>query len=135
MNTVFVDANVFLRFFTHDDQGHHEKATTVLGRAAVGELALVAGPPVLFEIAWVLRTAYGQSREKILDVLSAIVAMPGLRLLDGDTAEDAVDRARQADTDFADAYIAAAAVRAGADQVATFSRRPFEHLGAALMDL
>ena len=58
MSAVFVDANVFLRFFTRDDQGHHEKATTLLRRAAAGEIALVAGPPVLFEIAWVLRAAY-----------------------------------------------------------------------------
>jgi predicted nucleic acid-binding protein len=135
VNAVFVDANVFLRFFTLDDRGHHDKAATLLRRAMAGELVLVTGPPVLFEIAWVLRAAYGQSREKILDVLSAILAMPGLHRLDGDTAEEAVDRARQADTGFADAYIAASALRAGAAQVATFNRRHFERLGVALADL
>jgi predicted nucleic acid-binding protein len=59
VSAVFVDAKVFLRFFTQDDQGHHARATMLLRRAAAGEIALVAGPPVLFEIAWVLRTADG----------------------------------------------------------------------------
>jgi predicted nucleic acid-binding protein len=135
VSTVFVDANVFLRFFTLDDDGQHAQAARLLRRAAAGKMALVAGPPILFELAWVLRSAYGQSREKVLDVLDAITTLPGLQLTDGDLAEEAIDRARQARTEYADAYIAVAAVRSGADRLATFNRRHFEHLGVPLADL
>ncbi|MCX5758081.1 MAG: type II toxin-antitoxin system VapC family toxin, partial [Candidatus Hydrogenedentes bacterium] len=79
MKCVFVDSNVFLRFFTQDDAGQYKDAVKLFRDAAVGELELVAGPPVLFEIAWTLRAAYRQPREKVLEVLSAIRALPGLR--------------------------------------------------------
>ena len=135
MSKVFVDTNVFLRFFTLDDEGQHEKAAALLRQADAGQVQLVTGPPVLFEIAWVLRSAYGASREKILDALSAIAATPGLELLDAGTADEAITRARESNADFADAYIAAAAARAGAEQVATFNRKHFERLHVRLADL
>lgn len=58
--TVFVDSNVFLRFFTVDDAGQHERAAQLFEKAAAGKVKLVTGPPVRFEIAWTLRSAYDQ---------------------------------------------------------------------------
>lgn len=61
MKSVFVDANVFLRFFTKDDDGQHEQAERLFRAGAEGEVVLISGPPVLFEVAWTLRAAYRQS--------------------------------------------------------------------------
>lgn len=135
MKTIFVDANIFLRFFTTDDRRQHRRAARLLRRAASGKIALVTGPPVLFEIAWTLRSAYRQPKEKILDALSAIAAMPGLRLLDGDVAEEAIALARRSGAEFADAYIVASARKVGAGEVATFNRKHFDLLGAELARL
>jgi hypothetical protein len=38
MRRVFVDANVFLRFFTQDDEGHHEKAKALFTAADSGKI-------------------------------------------------------------------------------------------------
>lgn len=135
MKTIFVDANIFLRFFTTDDEGQHRRAAGLLRKAASGNVVLVTGPPVLFETAWTLRAAYGQSRKKILDVLSAIGSMPGLKLLDRNLVEDAIALARRSGAEFADAYIVASACKAGADEVGSFNRKHFERLGAELADL
>lgn len=133
MKTAFVDANVFLRFFTTDDEGQHQRAADLLRKAAAGRIALVTGPPVLFEIAWTLRSAYAQPRDKVLDVLSRMAALPGLRLLDGEVVEEAVSLARRGGQEFADAYILASAQQANTDGIATFNRRDFEKLGANLL--
>ena len=69
MKTVFVDSNVFLRFFTADDAGQHEKAARLFRQAASGKTALIAGPPVLFEVAWTLRAAYRLPRESAIPLL------------------------------------------------------------------
>ena len=135
MKTVFVDANVFLRFFTTDDAGQHERAAALFRLAAGGKVALVTGPPVLFEIAWTLRAAYRQPNDKVLDALSAIAATPGVTLLDRDLVEEAIALARGQEVEFADAYIAASARKAGADEIATFNRKYFERTGAALARL
>ncbi|MGD0999318.1 MAG: PIN domain-containing protein [Candidatus Brocadiia bacterium] len=134
MRTVFVDSNVFLRLFTSDDARQHEKAAALFRRAAEGKVALVTGPPVLFEVAWTLRASYDFPREKILDILSAICAFQGLRLLDANLAAEAVALAKRSGVHFADAYIVAAALATGADEIASFNRAHFERLAAKLTD-
>lgn len=135
MKTIFVDTNVFLRFFTTDDEGHHRRAARLLREAADGKHVLVTGPPVLFELAWTLRAAYDLPRERVLDVLTRLAAMSGLQLTDADLVEDALATARASGQDFADAYIAAGARKSGAHAIATFNRKHFEKMGAPLHPL
>lgn len=132
MRSVYVDANVFLRFFTRDDEGHHEKARKLMTDAGIGKIQLVSGPPVLFEVSWTLRSAYAVSPARILEILDAIAAFPGLSLSDGDTVLAAITLARESGVEFADAYIAASAQSLGADQIATFNVKDFKRLDAAL---
>ena len=132
MKTVFVDANVFLRFFTEDDEGQQKRAAALLRKASAGKLMLLTGPPVLFEIAWTLRAVYNRPREEVLDVLERIAGLPGLRLTDADLVEEAISLARKTGEDFADAYIAVSARAACADDVATFNRKHLKRLGANL---
>lgn len=132
MKRVFVDTNVFLRFLTQDDQGQSEQAERLFRAAAAGEVRLVTGPPVLFELAWTLRRAYRVSREGCLDVLASVLALDGLELLDQETACAAVELARDNGQEFADAYIAASA--RGMDGIATFNEGDFRRLGATLYE-
>jgi len=50
---VFVDANVFLRYFTLDNAGQHVRAARLFGEASQGDIDLVTGPPLLLEAAGV----------------------------------------------------------------------------------
>lgn len=135
MKTVFVDANVFLRFFTEDKEEQTDRAEALFRKGAGGKLDLVTGPPVLFEVAWTLRRAYGQPREKVLDVLARIAMVPGLRLTDRKLVEEAIRLAQQAGQEFPDAYISASASAVGAHAVATFNRKDFEALGVTFYSL
>jgi len=132
MTTVFVDSNVFLRFFTIDDAGQHKQAAELFQKAAARKIELTTGPPVLFEVAWTLRSAYGQTREQVLKVMAAIVALPCLTLTDAPIVEAAIELATRSSQEFADGYIAAAAPRAGASEIATFNQKHLERLDAAL---
>jgi len=125
----FVDANVFLRFLTVDDEGQHHKAARLFEAAVRGECRLVTGPPVLCELAWTLRAAYKVPRERGLEILSAVFAMPGLTLTDAPLVADALTLAAATGSEFADAYVAASARAAGCSGVATFNRKDFTRLG------
>jgi len=135
MKTVFVDANVFLRFLTVDDAGQHERSVALFRKAARGDVTLVTGPPVLFEIAWTLRSAYKLPREKVWDVLERIASLRGLRLTDGRLVEEAIALGKARGAEFADAYICAAGTQTGADEIATFNRKDFKRLDLALYAL
>ena len=132
MRAVFLDTNVFLRFFTIDDDGQHELATKLFRKARKGTISLITGPPVLFEIAWTMRAAYKQPNEKILTVIEAVIALPGITLTDRNVVERALSLARNTGREFADAYIVALAETAGADEIATFNTKHFIKLGAAV---
>ena len=129
-----VDSNIFLRFFTNDDPAARDRAERILRRAERGEIELICGPPVLFEIAWTLRAAYKRTHGDILDVLRAIAVLPGLTLTDELLVRDALARAEQTGIGFADAYIAAMAAAHGCVGVATFNRSDFIELGSDILD-
>lgn len=130
MTRVFVDTNVFLRFLTRDDDRQSDAAEGLLRDAAAGGVRLVTGPPVLFELAWTLRRAYKVSREGSLEILASVLAIEGLEIVDDALVAAAIERARAAGQEFADAYIAASVDAAGATTIATFNANDFTRLGA-----
>jgi predicted nucleic acid-binding protein len=125
MKKVFVDTNVFLRFFTKDDEGQHTQAARLFEQARDGKLSLVTGPPVLFEIAWTLKSAYRLSNEKILHFVDAIAAIPNMTLIDKETVAEALSMARRSHQAFADAYIAASAT-SRADEARDIQHQAFQ---------
>jgi len=135
MKSIFVDANVFLRFLTMDDAGQMSKVISLFKKAEKGNIRLVTGPPVLFEIAWTLKKAYKKSSEEILDLLASLVSTSWLDMTDRDLVEEAVNIARISGQDFADAYIHVSSIKTGADSIATFNKKHFEMMGSVLMDL
>lgn len=56
--SVFVDANVFIRFFAWDDEAQAGAAERLFTAAREGKARLVTGPPVFFELAWTLGYRY-----------------------------------------------------------------------------
>jgi predicted nucleic acid-binding protein len=135
MDSVFVDANVFLRFLARDEDGLASRAKGLFMKARKGQLRLVTGPPVLFEIAWTLKVRYKLPQAGILDILESLITTTWLDMIDKDLAEQAVNMARLSGQDFADAYIHASAQKIGAAGIATFSRKHFDKLGTNLVAL
>jgi predicted nucleic acid-binding protein len=129
---VFVDTNVFTRFFVKDDQKQREKAKKLFEQAKNGELDLVTGPPVLFELAWVLSYTYKVKDAVILDILEAILSFPRLRVADKLLVSEAIDLAREKNGSFADSYIVVSSRKLEAQEIATFNLKHFERLAASL---
>ena len=134
MPEIFVDSNVFLRFYAGDDTEQGQAAERLFRRAAQKDIELVVGPPVFFEVAWTLKAAAKWPNQKILEALSAMTAVPNMKVIDKDMVIEAISLARKTGQDFADAYIAATAQARGAD-IATFNKKHFARLGATLYPL
>ena len=134
MRIGFVDSNVFLRFFTKGDEAQRDRARRLFRAAEAGTVSLITGPPVLFEVVWVLARLYKLGKGETLDILDRILALPGLELIDRKLVEEAIRLARSSGQDFPDAYIAASARESSTDGVATFNRAHFETLGSPIFD-
>lgn len=129
MKTWFIDSNVLLRFFTSDDAGQNERASALIKSAAEGDVRLVCGPQVLFEVAWTLRAAYRVSKGQVLEALNMLYALPGLEFTDASIVGPALTTAAVSGVEFADAYIAESARAGGCDGIATFNLKDFNRLG------
>ena len=134
MGGYFVDSNVFLRFYTADDLKQQAEAREIFLKAKAGEFELFCGPPVFFEIAWVLNSRYKVPLAEILDKLEAILAIPNLHVLDDDYVKRAISLARENSQSYPDAYIAIIA-RDKNIGVVSFNRKHFVELGAKLYPL
>ena len=127
----FVDSNVFLRFVIRDETEQAAAAQALFRQAQQGEIALFCGPPVFFEVAWVLKSAYKLENTVILDFLESMLALPQLTVFDADQVAQAITLARERGLGFADGYIAATAAERNLG-VASFNRAHFQKAGAQL---
>jgi len=131
MERYFVDSNIFLRYYSRDDEWESAQAEEFFLRAKRGEIEIFCGPPVFFEVAWVLKTFYKQSNTTILDALESMLSIPNFTIFDAEYVIKAIELARKKSCGFADSYIAVAAH----DQnlgVATFNEKHFKKTGASL---
>ena len=134
MKEILIDTNVIMRLFDTSEPKQTEKAKRLFEAAQSKEVTLVVAHPVLFEVAWVLRSALKRSSEEILDVLEAIVSWPGVKVLDKDCIKQAIALAKEKGVGFADSYLAVTAMNREYT-VATFNEKHFKKLDVVLHEL
>ena len=134
MKKVFLDTNIFIRYLVNDIPDQVDKVEDLFDRAERGEIRLVTGPPVFFEIAWTLKSFYNMNRKRIYGCLRGIIGLQGLEIIDLKIIEEALEIYNQTSADFNDAYIAILSQKNGADSIATFNIRHFKNHNVQLYD-
>jgi predicted nucleic acid-binding protein len=127
----FVDSNVFLRYLNKNEPQHAVAAASLFQKAKDGDVELFCGPPVFFEIAWVLKSFYKISNADILDILESILSIPNLKVFDAEYVAAAISLAREKGGGFADSYITVT-TRDKNLGLASFNTKHFVKLGAEL---
>ena len=135
MKKVFVDTNLFMRYLVNDIPEQVGRVENLLDLAEKGEITLVTGPPVFFEMAWTLKSFYNLSRIKIYECLSSILGIPGLEVIDIDILEDALELYKASSADFSDTYIAVLAGKVEANAIATFNKKHFKDFAVKIYPL
>lgn len=131
MKTIFVDTNVFMRYLTNDFPGQTDQVDRLFDLAKKGDVKLITGPPVFFEMAWTLKSFYKMDRKGIYECLSGLLGLPGLQITDFEILEETLELYKHTSADFSDAYIAAFSRKAGIDAIVTFNTRHFAQLDVA----
>ena len=135
MKKIFIDTNIFIRYLLNDVPSQIDKVELLFDLAEKGEVTLITGPPVFFEIAWTLKSFYNVNKEGIYESISGILGLPGLEVIDLDILEEALELYKHTSADFNDAYIAALSNKAGAESIATFNARHFRKLNIEIYPL
>ncbi len=107
MRSYFVDTNIFIRYLTNDDPVKADSVEKLLSEAAAGKVRLVTAEMVLAEVVWVLESFYGLKNIEVGSMVKAILATPGLEVLNSVLVEKALEYYLAHNIDFVDAYIVA----------------------------
>jgi predicted nucleic acid-binding protein len=129
LKTLFVDANVFLRYLTDDDREKADRVAAVLSRAAKGDVRLVTTELVLAEVIWVLESSYDLKNREIVPLIRGILATPGIEVVNGDLVGRALDIYQTDNVDFVDGYIAAVMEERGITEILSFDRKHMARIG------
>ena len=128
MREVFVDTNLFIRYLTNDDPVKADRVEMLLEEAKAGKVLLVTAEMVLAETVWVLESGYNLSRARIAHLFRAILATPGIDVLNGALVSRALELYETVKIDFVDGYIAAVMERRGIREIFSFDRKHLSRL-------
>ncbi|HUY26135.1 MAG TPA: type II toxin-antitoxin system VapC family toxin [Candidatus Binataceae bacterium] len=117
-----IDTNVLLRYLIQDHPEQARTAARFIARECSREAPALINRIVICELVWVLESAYGYPREKVVLALGNILRTHQFRIEDSQEAWSSF-REYQAGADFADAFIAAVNRRLGCEHTVTFDRK------------
>lgn len=111
---IAVDTNVLVRFIVADHPEQFERAMVLMR-----DNTIFVGLTVFLEAEWVLRSAYGATREEIATAFLGVAGLPNVNVEAPAVLMEAVAAHRKG-LDFADALHVAAAAEANVAEFATF---------------
>jgi predicted nucleic-acid-binding protein len=114
----FVDTNILVRHLTGDPPGQAESASSFLASAR----ELLIPDLVIAELVYVLESFYEVERERVAELVRAILAFPAVLVVDGGLLLRALEVYEVHRIDFAEAYLVASAEVSGVGVVASFDR-------------
>ena len=119
---IFLDTNVFLRFYLRDDEAKAERCRDLLVAIGSGKEDAMTSSLVIAEVIWVLERTYRRSRKEVADFVMSVLALPHLALPGKHVLETAIDCYAEQDIDFIDAYNAALMGVEGVRIIYTYDR-------------
>lgn len=120
MSRRFLDTNIFVRYFTRDDEEKANRAKLLLERIERGEEKGETSPIVIFETVYTLERYYRIAKSRIREVLSPIIRLRGLRLPQKRLCIKALHLFAAKNIAFADAYNAVYLQSLGLSEIYTF---------------
>lgn len=129
-----IDTNVLVRHLVQDDPRQSRAATKVITQDCTREAPGFINRIVLCELVWVLESAYGYSKETIVNVLDKLLRTSQLMIEDAQSAWTAFRMYQKGKADFADCLLGATNRLTGCDSTVTFDQAASKLDGFQLLE-
>jgi predicted nucleic acid-binding protein len=116
--SAFLDTNVLIRHLTGDPPAQARRATAFLERAD----ELLLPDLIVAEVVYVLESFYEVERQRVAELVRAIVAFPAVVVVDEPLLLRALEIYEVERLDFAEAYLVASSEASGVTTIASFDR-------------
>lgn len=118
---IAVDTNLLLRLVINDDETQHALAKAFFAERSASDPAYI-GSIVMTEFVWLLTRRYRFAKDRVADLILALLQSPDLVIERADLVEEAAILCRQPKVDFTDAFIAQLSLARGCRAVMTFDK-------------
>jgi len=119
-----VDTNILVRFLVGDDAIQSKKVYKLFKKAESKSDTLFISLLVIFELIWVLESAYEISRGKIVESISDMFLMPILKFENQSAIQQFTYFSRNNNYDLSDHLIAYIAKEQGCESLLHLTKRP-----------
>lgn len=117
----FIDTNLFIRYFTRDDEEKAQRVLVLLKRVEKGKERVITSPLVIFETIFTLESFYKVPQKEIKELMLPILKMKGLRLSNKEIYEQALDiYAAKKNLSFTDAFNSAFILKKGIKEIYSY---------------
>jgi len=117
---IFVDTNIFIRYFASDDLNKSKKVEELFQKIVQGEIECFTNQMVIAEIVWVLDKFYNMDRQLICDNIEFVVNTPNLKVKEKNIILKAASIYRNSNIDFIDAYNYSYILANGAESIFSY---------------
>ena len=118
-----LDTNILIRFLVQDDVDQANKVIQLFTKAEQNKESLFVPLLVVFEVIWVLQSAYGVSRSDIVLAISNLLQMQVFEFENQSTLREFVISANRYSYDLADILISHSALSASCETTLTFDKK------------
>lgn len=117
-----IDTNVLVRHLVQDDPRQSRVATQVITKACTREVPGYINRIVLCELVWVLESAYGYSKDDIVNVLDKLLRTSQLKIEDAQATWTAFRMYQKGKADFSDCLLGSTNRSSGCDSTVTLDQ-------------
>jgi len=128
-----LDTNVVIRYVVQDDARQSALATRLIERSLSQENPGFITTVTLCEIAWVLADCYSADKERIRDVIEALLATKQLKIESADLVWRALKAWGSSSADFSDALIGQIVIANSGSKTVTFDKAAAKLQGFELL--
>jgi len=126
VNKVLIDTNILVRYFTNDIPEKAAAVKKLLLKAKNNEIIIVIQSIIIAELIWVFESFYKLKKEKIVNVINALLNTPGIDIINKSTILKAIEIYSSKNVDYIDANVMAFAIINNINTVITFDKKHFK---------
>jgi predicted nucleic acid-binding protein len=116
----FIDTNLFIRYFTRDDEEKAQKVLALLKRVEKDKERITTSPLVIFETIFTLESFYKVPKKETKELILPILKLKGLKLSNKEIYEQALDIHVKKNISFTDAFNSAYILRKGIKEIYSY---------------
>ena len=131
MKQIIIDTNCLISFVTNRNPAQQEKVARLLSDAATLRQTILCHHHALSEFVYVLGSVYQLSDQIIHDMITALIAMPGVKLVTDVDMETVLNYWPNHISDYGDAVIVGQCKNHKGSAIATFDKK-LKNAAAAL---